>query len=105
MTMRVEHHPVLGSLKDKQPITFYFNGVAYEGYEGDSIASALLASGVRTLRHHEMSGTGRGIYCNIGHCFECRVQLENSKVVRSCLTPVKEGMVIQSIPGYKEGDE
>ncbi|MEC5228724.1 (2Fe-2S)-binding protein [Bacillus inaquosorum] len=105
MTMRVEHHPVLGSLENKQPFTFYFNGETYEGYEGDSIASALLAAGVRTLRQHEASGTGRGIYCNIGHCFECRVQLEDRKVVRACLTPVKEGMVIHSVPGYKKGGE
>ncbi|MCJ2147588.1 (2Fe-2S)-binding protein [Bacillus sp. B19-2] len=105
MTMRVEHHPVLGSLENQQSFTFYFNGEAYEGYEGDSIASALLAAGVRTLRQHEASGTDRGIYCNIGHCFECRVQLGDCKVVRACLTPIKEGMVIHSVPGYKKGGE
>lgn len=103
MTMRVVNHPVLGKLPERKPITIRFNDQCFEAYEGDTIASALMAQGVKTLRQHEMSGEGRGIFCNIGHCFECRVQVGDRKVVRACLTPVSEGMEIQSLTAFIEG--
>lgn len=93
---RVVHHPVLGKLDEQTKVSFTFNGKTYEGYEHDTIASALLANGVRTLRHHEQSGKPRGIYCNIGHCFECRVTVDGLSNVRACLTPIKENMTITS---------
>lgn len=105
MTMRVVNHPVLGKLQERNQITIYFNNQPYRVYEGDTIASAMMAEGIKTLRHHEESGKGRGIYCNIGHCFECRVQVGERQVVRACLTPVSEGMEIHSITAFKKGDE
>ncbi len=93
---RIDNHPVLDKLPDRKEVTFTFDGTKYVGYEGDTIASALLASGVRTLRYHEHSGTPRGIYCNIGHCYECRVTVNDVSNVRACLTPITENMVIDS---------
>lgn len=93
---RIVHHPVLDDLEEKETVTFEFDGKTYEGKEGDTIASALLANGVRTLRKHEQSGNPRGIYCNIGHCFECRVTVDGMPNVRACLKPIKNGMVVES---------
>lgn len=94
--MRILEHPVLGNLKDQTTITFTFDGKQYVGYEGDTIASALLANGIRKLRVHEESGTPRGIYCNIGHCFECRVTVNQMPGVRACMTEVTADMIIES---------
>lgn len=96
MTKRIDAHPVLGQLEDKKKVTFTFDGKTYEGLEDDTIASALLANGIRTLRKHEETGTPRGIYCNIGHCYECRVTVNEETNIRACLTPVKDNMVIES---------
>src|SRR5690625_3767293 len=93
---RIINHPVLGELSERKKITFQFDGKTYEGYEHDTIASALLANGIRTLRYHEQSGNPRGIYCNIGHCFECRVTINDTSNVRACLTLIEEGMIIES---------
>lgn len=93
---RIKYHPVLEDLTETRTVTFQFDGETYEGHEGDTIASALLASGVRTLRKHESSGNPRGIYCNIGHCFECRVTVNEEPNVRACLTPIRENMVVES---------
>ena len=95
-SMRVNHHPVLGDLQKQKEMKIYFDGQEYTAYEGDTIASALLASGVRTLRFHEDKETPRGIYCNIGHCFECRVKIDGKKTVRACLTPAENQMQIES---------
>lgn len=93
---RIIHHPVLGPLTDRKKVTFQFDGTTYEGYAGETIAAALLANGIRTLRVHEEKGTPRGIYCNIGHCFECRVSVNGVPSKRACLTEIQEGMDIES---------
>lgn len=96
MSNRIRNHQVLDPLDDKKEISFTFDGKTYNGYEGDTIASALLAHGIRTLRVHEESGTPRGIYCNIGHCYECRVTVDDRRGVRACLQPITDGMVVDS---------
>lgn len=96
MTNRIIDHPVLGKLTNQTPVTFTFDGKIYEGFEGDTIASALLANGIRQLRVHEGTGAPRAIYCNIGHCFECRVTVNEGQVVRACMTPIQNQMVIAS---------
>ncbi|MGP4079145.1 (2Fe-2S)-binding protein [Pseudalkalibacillus sp. R45] len=100
MDKRIVNHPILDTLADNKEISFSFNGENHKAIEGDTIASALLANGIRTLRHHEESGNPRGIYCNIGHCFECRVKIRNSETVRACLTLVEDGMKIESLTQY-----
>ena len=93
---RIIDHPVLDKLTTSKKISFTFDGKELYGYEHDTIASALLANGSRTLRFHESSGTPRGIYCNIGHCFECRVMVNGVSNIRACLTPIEQNMVIES---------
>src|SRR5690625_1706026 len=92
---RIENHKILKP-KNRKTITFYFNEKELSGYEGEPIAVALLANNIRNLREHEESGSPRGIYCNIGHCFECRVNV-NGEIVRACLTPIQENMKISSL--------
>ena len=93
---RIIDHPVLGKMPDRKVLEFQFDGHTYQAYENETIAAALLANGIRKLRVHEESGNPRGIYCNIGHCMECRVTVNGQDNVRSCLTVVKEGMVVES---------
>jgi sarcosine oxidase subunit alpha len=94
---RILDHPILGPINNDQEVTFTFNDQSYKGINGDTIASALLANSVRILRYQEESGAVRGFYCNIGHCFECRVNVNNVEAVRACLTPIQKGMEIKSM--------
>jgi sarcosine oxidase subunit alpha len=93
---RIEQHPILGTLENHKAITFQFDGQSYDALEHETIAAALLANGIRTLRVQEEKGTPRGIYCNIGHCFECRITVNGKNGVRACLTLVEEQMVVHS---------
>jgi len=38
-----------GRIDRSKPLTFSFDGRSYTGYQGDTLASALLANGVRLL--------------------------------------------------------
>lgn len=100
MMNRIMSHPILGELENRKKISFSFDGTRFEALEGETIASALLANNIRTLRVHEETGTARGIYCNIGHCFECRVTVNGNQNMRACMTLVEDQMDIQS--GKKE---
>ncbi len=96
--MRIKDHPVLGNL-EKRSVTITFNGMDYQAYKGESIAAALLANQVRVLRYSEKNSEPRGIYCGIGHCYECRVTVDGKRSVRSCITNVRDQMHIESQDG------
>ncbi|EZH66585.1 hypothetical protein DH09_11740 [Bacillaceae bacterium JMAK1] len=93
---RITDHPILKIPSSRSVISFTFNGVNYNALDGDTIASALLVNGIRAIREHEESGQPRGLYCNIGHCFECRVTVNEREGQRSCITKVSNGMDVQS---------
>ena len=50
----------IGLINRDKKISFKFNGVTYFGYEGDTLASALLANGVhligRSFKYHRPRG-------------------------------------------------
>ena len=94
--LRIKEDDGRDPCRGREEITFTFNGRELKGYAGEAIAAALLANRIRTLRHHEKSGRPRGIYCGIGHCYECRVTVDGVPGVRSCLTPLQAGMVVTS---------
>jgi len=79
-----------------QRIAFTFDGRAYEAHPGDTIASALAASGVdvfsRSFKYHRP----RGLLCCAGHCPNCLVQVGPEPNVRACTRPVVEGMAVSS---------
>lgn len=107
MTERIMHHKILGTIQHDL-VPFKWEGRTIYGAEGESLTAALLANGIRTLRKHEKDGKPRGIYCNIGHCSECRVTVNGEKNQRACLTPVEKNMDVEQqkeLPHLVKGDE
>jgi len=47
------------------------------------------------LRHSPKDGAPRGLFCGMGLCFECMVEVDGIRR-RSCLTPVSAGMVVHT---------
>lgn len=93
--MRVEQHPVL-KIKNRENIEFMFNDKKMVGKDGDSLASALWANNIKTLRKTEKHSKNRGMFCGIGNCYDCRVYLKGKGLVRACITPIKNGMEFYS---------
>ncbi len=78
-----------------QTVTFTFNGKEYTAYPGDTIASALAAAGVKVFSRSFKYHRPRGLMCCAGHCPNCLVQVADEPSVRSCVTPVEAGMVVE----------
>ncbi len=93
--MRIKEHPIL-EFEEKPEICFSYDGNAVCGYEGDTIASALHALGVRKLSHSLEHKRPRGFYCAIGNCASCNMIVDGVPNVRTCVTKLKEGMTVET---------
>lgn len=104
--MRIEKHPILDFDKKRQrKVKFYFEGKELEGYEGETIASALHAAGVKVLSHSKRHNRPRGFFCAIGNCSSCIMQVNGVPNVRVCVEPLREGMTVEKQPGKGELNE
>ena len=103
--MRIPKHPILGTYQKGEKIRFYLDGKEMYGYEGDTIAAALMAAGVTTHRHTRKKGTPRGRFCAIGRCTDCVMVVDGQINVRTCITPLKEGMQVQTQYGLSAKEE
>ena len=79
------------------PVNFSFEGRRLTASRGDTIAAALLGSGVFIFRNSPVSSSPRAPFCMIGNCYECFVQVEAMGVVQACLTEITEGMKISKV--------
>jgi len=85
-------------------IEFYFNDKKLYGHDGEPIAASLLANGIKTIRTCEITGMSRGILCGIGHCYECRAEVNGIPNVRTCLTLNKQGTKVFSSASKIRGE-
>jgi predicted molibdopterin-dependent oxidoreductase YjgC len=72
-------------------VRFSFDGSPLEAPRGMTIAGALLANGIMSWRRTQADGRPRGIFCGIGVCFDCLVDVDDRCAVRACLIPVRDG--------------
>jgi len=93
--MRIKEHPIL-TFEEKKKLSFLFDGKIVFGYEGDTIASALHAMGVKTLSRSIELNRPRGFYCAIGNCSSCNMIVDGKPNVRTCVTMLKENMKVKT---------
>ncbi len=97
--MRILHHPILGDAPPAKAVTILVDGRAIEALEGEMIASALTAAGIKRLRTTAKGQDPRGIFCAIGRCTDCVMEVNGRPNVRTCVTPVEPGMKVNTQVG------
>ena len=97
---RIIEHPELGPLPDVPMVKIIVDGEPMEAREGEMIAAALIATGKKYFRKTIKTHEPRGIYCGIGRCTDCVMTVNGIPNVRTCITPVEDGMVIETQMGY-----
>lgn len=93
--MRVVEHPVLGPLEEQKEVTIYVNGQPMKAIKGEMILATLLANGVIVNRYTRKEHEPRGLFCGIGQCTDCMMQVNGIPNVRTCITPVEDGMQVE----------
>ena len=82
-------------------MAFFWQGQELAAQAGETIASALFANGIRVFGHHPKDGSPQGIFCANGQCAQCLV-LADGMPVKSCMTPVVQGMHVEPVDGLPE---
>ncbi|MCE5209438.1 MAG: (2Fe-2S)-binding protein [Chloroflexi bacterium] len=77
-------------------VQVWINGSQVNAYLGETVAAVLIANGYRTFRLTDKKQKPRGIYCGMGICFDCTVEIDGVPDIRSCITKIRDGMVIKT---------
>ncbi|MFA6617986.1 MAG: FAD-dependent oxidoreductase [Candidatus Neomarinimicrobiota bacterium] len=93
-------HPIL-QVKESELVHFLFNGEKYQGIKDQAVSSALIANNIHVFSHHHKNNAAQGIFCANGQCSHCTV-LINGMPMKSCVTPLNEGMDIRRLEGLSE---
>ena len=89
--------PAPGERIDRgRTLRFTFDGESLDGHDGDTIASALAATGITVLSRSFKYHRPRGLLCCSGACPNCLVQVEKEPNVRACVRRLEEGMRVRS---------
>jgi len=70
------------------------NGQRIPAREGQTIAAALMAAGIRVFRRTP-GGAPRGLFCGMGVCFDCLVTVDGVPNQRACMTLARPGCHVQ----------
>lgn len=102
---RIQNHPILGETPEGKTVHFTFDGKDMTGVEDEPIAAALHAAGVMVHRYTSGRHEPRGIFCAIGRCTDCVMIVNGISNVRTCITPLEEGMKIQTQYGVSARED
>ncbi len=97
--MRLATHPILGDLSKRREVNIRVDGEPLVAREGDSVAAALVAAGRMVFGFTHKLGQPRGMHCGVGRCCSCLMIVDGVHGVRTCLTPVREGMDVRTPRG------
>jgi NADPH-dependent 2,4-dienoyl-CoA reductase/sulfur reductase-like enzyme/Fe-S-cluster-containing hydrogenase component 2/bacterioferritin-associated ferredoxin len=93
----VQEHPIL-PVDEREAIEFYWKGKKLLAREGETIASALFANGLRIFGHHKKDGAPQGMFCANGQCAQCMV-IADGLPVKSCMVQVTPGVRVEPVDG------
>lgn len=98
-----------GRIDRTHPMQFSFDGRRLMGYRGDTLASALLANGVRIVGRSFKYGRPRGIMCAGVEEPNAIVQIGDSEArqtpnVRATEQPLYDGLIARSVNGWPSVD-
>lgn len=77
-------------------IVFRFDGLEVAAHEGESIAAALLAAGIRAWASPRSGPPPRALFCAMGVCQQCAVDIGGVRS-EACRTAARAGLDVRSI--------
>jgi thioredoxin reductase len=77
-------------------LTVHYEAQAVPARPGSSIAAALTAAGIRVCRHSDAGD--RGLFCGMGVCGECSIEVDGGPGQLACMSHVHDGMRLRPQP-------
>jgi predicted molibdopterin-dependent oxidoreductase YjgC len=76
-------------------IHLILDGRGISAVEGDTVAAALLQTGIASTRTTPKRAQPRAPYCLMGACFDCLMTIDGVANRQACLVTVKNGMSVE----------
>ncbi|MEF3244599.1 MAG: FAD-dependent oxidoreductase [Caldisericaceae bacterium] len=92
--MEIFEHPIL-HFERKNKITFFFEDNPIEAYPQETVAMALYRNGINVFSYSPKLHRPRGLFCAIGKCSSCLMEVNGIPNVRTCILNVQEGMRVK----------
>jgi sarcosine oxidase subunit alpha len=77
-------------------VRFFYDGAPVDAFPGDTIGSALFASGRRVFSRSFKYHRPRGLLCCSGSCANCMMTVDGVPNVRVCAVPVRAGAQVKA---------
>ena len=97
--LRVPHHRDAAGVRRGEGFSFRFDDREIQAYHGETVGAALTAAGITAFRVTRRQGRPRGLFCGIGICFDCLVEIDGRANQRACLAPARPGAVVKTQQG------
>lgn len=91
----------LGNVQRGAPLEIEVDGQPVGAFAGESVATALLSSGIFSCQFHD--GRSLGVFCNIGQCCSCLMTIGGVSGVRACQSLVSPGLKVETRRVEKRG--
>jgi predicted molibdopterin-dependent oxidoreductase YjgC len=76
-------------------VTVIIDGRSVEVPAGETVAAAVLTSGMGHTRTTPLSDSPRAPFCLMGVCYECLMVIDGQPNRRACRARVRDGMTIE----------
>jgi D-hydroxyproline dehydrogenase subunit gamma len=90
-------------------VTITVDGDTTAGVLGQSLAGVILAGGTLGFRRTSVGDRPRGVFCGIGVCYDCLVEVNGQRDVRACQRRASDGDVVRTqhdpLPGHPHGED
>ncbi len=102
MSKRIQHKHV--RIDASKPVSFSFDGQQYKGFAGDTLASALLANGVKVMARSFKYGRPRGIVGAWAEEPNCLVQIDvgakTTPDLKATQVEIYDGLIAKRTSGF-----
>ena len=87
-----------------KPVRLLLEGKPVRGYDGETVAAALYASGHRVLSRSLKYHRPRAFFCLQGHCGACLMRIGGVPNLRACMEPCRDNLEIEAQNAYPSAD-
>lgn len=102
LTLRIKHHPVRERSETGQEVTITVDGREIPAIEGEPVAAALLAAGIRKVRTMPDTGAPRGVFTGVGRSIDELGTVDGEANVPLMSTRLTAGMTVTTQHGLGE---
>ena len=79
-----------------QPFEIEVDGQTLIAYQGETVATTLLAAGIQNFRHAGQGSEPSRLYCGMGVCLQCLVTVNGVPSYQACQILAQPGMKVET---------